>query len=106
LNTTNKLFALRSAVAHDGATNEVSIQMLDTQEIAAITKDKPYMRTNAYAADLRYEPESKTMKDVRVNDILTFGGDSYKVIAINKNEVRVLANSNQKPTTIRWSGAP
>jgi len=106
MNSTNKLFVLREARGSQSETNDLLIELADTREKVLVSKNNPYVRTNGYAADLRYDPESKTMKDVRVNDILTFGGDSYKVIALTRNEVRVLANSNQKPTTIRWTGAP
>ena len=40
---------------------------------------------------------------LRVGDQLTFAGDDYNVIAIDKNEVILLAQSNQKHYTLPYA---
>ena len=45
-------------------------------------------------------PTTTATEGVRVGDHLTFAGDDYNVIAIDKNEVKLLAQSNQKKYTL------
>ena len=85
---------------------EFSIQMLDTQEIISVTKTLPFQKVDGYVADLAYPPEPNlNLKNKHVGDTFTLAGETYKVIAISKNAVRVSAESNGKQTTINWTGA-
>jgi hypothetical protein len=59
----------------------------------------------AYSADLKYDREKPayTGTGLRVGDHLTFAGDDYNIIAIEKNEVKLLAQSNQKKYTLPYA---
>ncbi|MFN7139598.1 MAG: hypothetical protein ACK4UN_09675 [Limisphaerales bacterium] len=79
------------------------LELNESKQQVVITPSQPYQVVEGYAADLSYPLENRTFNDQRVGSVITFGGESYKIIAINENEVRVQANSNQKQTTIRKS---
>ena len=54
---------------------------------------------------MTYPPEPNVaLKNKRVGDTFTLAGETYKVIAISQNAVRVQATSNDKQTTIMWNG--
>jgi hypothetical protein len=86
-----------------GAENPQSftIELNDTKQQVVITPAQPYTRLEGHAVDLSYPLENKTFSNQRVGSTINFGGESYKIIAITDNEVRVQAISNQKQTTIR-----
>jgi hypothetical protein len=79
---------------------QIIVQLNDTTERAAISKDKPFTRVDGYMADLRYDPEKKNWPDKRVGAVLPFNGEDYKIVAINSHEV-VLSAPNQKKWTIK-----
>jgi hypothetical protein len=106
IGTTNEFFTILKANGPENDPESLLIQLVDTKQQVVLEKEKTWRRLEGHGADLRYDLENKTFRDERVGSTLNFGEDSYKVIAIGQNEVRVLANSNQKATTIRWTGVP
>lgn len=80
--------------------------LTDTGERATLSKDKPFRRTDGYAADLKYDPEGKKWQGQRSGAILKFAGDDNIVVAINQDTVILLARSNQKKTTLTYSPSP
>jgi hypothetical protein len=86
---------------------EFTIEMLDTQEIIPVTKTVPFQKVDGYVTDLSYPPEPNlNVKNKHIGDTFVLAGETYKVIAITKNAVRVQATSNDKQTTINWNGTP
>ena len=83
---------------------KLTLELNDTGEKAMLTKDQPFKRVDGYMADVRYEPEKMTGTQKRVGMVLHFAGDDYKIVAINKDEVILLAPSNKK-TTIKYSAS-
>ena len=69
-------------------------------------KDKVYRRLVGYEADAKYDPENKTFKAMRVNSQITFGGQTYKVIAITESSITIEAISNQQRKTIQLAPGP
>jgi hypothetical protein len=82
---------------------ELRVVLNDTGKTNVITKTQPYQRVDGYMADLRYEVERRGWNKYRVGSPLSFGGEDYKIVAINENEVILLANSNQKKWTITYT---
>lgn len=82
------------------------LELNDRQQEVVVTPDQPFERIDGYAADLKYEAEKKEFNNARTGETITFGGESYKVVAITPNEVTVQANSNQKQSTVKWKTAP
>ena len=104
LNQKTELFTIREVRGEEGA-QELVLDVVDVPEPVVITKENPFRKVEGYSADLRYEPDNLTFPNKKVNDLITFGGESYKIIAINENEVRVSAISTDKRTTIFAKGA-
>ena len=82
------------------------LQLTDTGERATLSKDKPFCRTDAYSADLKYDPEGKKWQGQRIGADLKFAGDDNIIVAINQDTVILLARSNQKKTTLTYSPSP
>jgi hypothetical protein len=80
----------------------LELSLPDTEETVTVTKDKPYEKVDSYVADLRYDPESKIMSKVHVNDVITLDDVPYNVVEINANAVRVKSNRTTKVTEIKW----
>ena len=79
------------------------LKLMDTGEVQTIAKDKPFRRTDAYAADFRYPPEGKIFKGRRIGDRMTFGGLDYVVVEVNQNELILEDQSNQKKTSLPFA---
>jgi hypothetical protein len=84
----------------------LKLEILDTQETVSVTTNEPYKRVDGYLADMRYEPESRTLSKMRVNETFTLDSEPYKIIEITNNLVRVQSVKNTKITTIRLNGSP
>jgi hypothetical protein len=65
-------------------------------EPATLSKEQPFKRVDGYTADLKYDPENLKFTAQRVGDHFSFGGDDYNIIAIDRNVVILLAQSNQR----------
>ena len=100
----NELFSLKEVKGPAEDPEELILELANG-ETASVTKDKPYRSVEAYSADLRYPPDNKNFNNQTVNNIFQVAGESYKIIAITENEVRVSAISTDKRTTILWKGA-
>lgn len=100
LNNKNEVFTVREATGP--ADNPVlKLELADGGEIIEISKDKPFKRVDGYMVDLKYPLENRPpWLAQRVGSPLKFGGEDYIIVAITKNEVVVLAKSNQKKTPV------
>lgn len=98
----NEAFTITAVQGSPANPTQLNLQLTDSGEMAALSKDKPFRRVDAYMADLKYGPEGKNWQDQRVGNVLKFAGDDYIVVAINRNEVVLSAKSNQKKTTLTY----
>jgi len=76
--------------------DQLILKLTDTGAEVAVSKDKPFQRVDGYSADLKYDPDNLKAAGQRVGADLKFAGDDYNIIAIDENEVILLAQSNQK----------
>jgi hypothetical protein len=83
--------------------DQLVLKLADTGATNTLSKSQPFRRVDAYSADLKYAPENYSRAGQRVGDHLTFAGDDYNIIAIEKNEVKLLAQSNQKKYTLPYA---
>jgi hypothetical protein len=83
--------------------DQLVLKLTDTSEEVTVSQDKPFQRVDGYSADLKYDPEKLNAVGQRVGADLKFAGDDYNVIAIDKNDVILLAQSNQKKYTLRYA---
>lgn len=105
LGNKNEVFQLRDVkVAADGST-ELLLELTDTGELVRLSKEQPFKREDGYMVDLKYDPENKKWTNQRIAGALNLGalnfaGENYNIVAITKNELVVLAKSNQKKTPV------
>ncbi|MGC3959312.1 MAG: hypothetical protein QM813_15630 [Verrucomicrobiota bacterium] len=100
LNNKNEVFTVREA---SGPVDDpvLKLELADGGEIIEVSKAKPFKRVDGYMVDLKYSLESRPPWTAqRVGAALKFGGEDYIIVAITKNEVVVLAKSNQKKTPV------
>ena len=72
------------------------LQLADTGQRITLTNGTPFRRVDAYAADIRYDPDRASWSGQRIGRRLRFAGDDYTIVDINSHEVVLLAQSNQK----------
>lgn len=94
------LMQVKGAAENPG---ELVLKLSDTGETISIAPGKPYQRADAYAADLKYDPERKNFPGRRVGSGISFAGGDYIVVAIDADEVVLFDQSNQKKTTLRYA---
>ena len=92
----NEGFTLVAVKGPQENPDQLVLKLADTGTTNTLSKSQPFRRVDAYSADLKYPPENYSRAGQRVGDHLTFAGDDYNVIAIDQNQVILLAQSNQK----------
>ena len=103
--TKNDLFVLREVHGPKDNPTEVVIEVLSGNERVTLSKDKTFTKGMAFAADIRYEAENKNFVGKRADESLMLSGVTYKIVAIQKDEL-VVSAPNQVRTTIKLSPAP
>ena len=98
--TKNEWFYLREVHGPKDTSTEVVIELLEGNERATLTKDKPFSRSRGYQADLRFE--AKDFPARRAEDSLNLAGSQYKIVAIGKDEL-VVSAPNGTRTTVKLS---
>lgn len=99
LNATNlKVFIVREVKGAAEDPSELVLELKETGERVSISKEKPFVRAEAFQADLRYPLENKTFSKQRVGATIRFASEDYKIVAINQNEVILLAGNDKKYT--------
>lgn len=101
LNSKKDDFTLREVKGPPENPTELIVELADTGERVALSKEKPFKRVDGYLADVRYDPEKKNYTNRRVDDSLVFAGETYKIVAITQNEVVVSHTLTGKKFTIR-----
>jgi len=101
----NQVFILKETKPKDNPV-EFTIELADTKEQVAVTKDKPYVSVAGFTVDLKYGPDNLTFPGRRVGDSLVFAGDTNKIVAITETNVTVAAASNTKRTTVAYTPTP
>lgn len=107
LNDKKDLFVIRSAQGPTENPTNVVLELTDTGETVSLAKDRPFKRVDGYLADLTYPPEpNKNFLSRRVGDMISFAGETYKIIAIAQDGVVLSAQSNQKKWPIKFNPTP
>jgi hypothetical protein len=96
----NDAFQLQEVKGTEESGPELVLGLTETGESVRIAKDKPFKREDGYTVDLKYDPENKKWVNQRVGGALNFASENYNIVAISKNELVVLAKSNQKKTPV------
>lgn len=96
----NDAFLLRGINGPPENPDSLILELTDSGEEVIVKKGEAFKRVDGYSVDLKYDLEKKNWNNQRVGNSLRFGNDDYNIVAITKNEVVVLAKSNQKKTPI------
>jgi hypothetical protein len=106
LNSKNDVFTVIEVKGKAEDPTALILQLNDTGEQVAISKDKPFTRVDGYMADVRYPPENKFWPARRVGASLLFNNEEYSIVAVNAGEIVLSAKSNGKKWTIRNYATP
>ena len=96
----NDAFVLRKVNGSPENPDGLVLELTDGGDEVVLERSKPFTRVDGYMVDLRYDLEKKTWTNQRVGGALRFGNEDYIIVAITKNELVVLAKSNQKKTPV------
>ena len=99
-NDTFALVAIKGAAENP---DEVVIKLVDSGEQISFSREKPFRRVDAYAADFRYDPEKKVFRARRAGDKVSFNGTDFIVDDVNENELILQDQSNQKKTSLPFT---
>lgn len=91
--------ALSLISANGPPDNPQLVLQLESGESVNLGLKTPYKQVDGYSADLTYPPEVKKWANQRLDDLLKFNGEDYKIVVIDPKEVVISAESNQKETT-------
>jgi len=83
--------------------SDITLKLTDMDEPIHISKDHPFRRPDAYAADFRYDPEKKVFRGKRAGDKVPFGGVDYVVVDVKPDELILEDQSNQKKTSLPFN---
>ena len=101
------LFDLMSIVGNTNDPTSLVIKLKDQFEPVVVSKDKPFTQVIGYAADLTYPPAKQPFNNKRANDTVKLEDDpeTYKIVAITRNEVVLSADSNKRRTVIKYNAS-
>lgn len=81
---------------------EIELTLEGEREPITLTPDKPYERVAGYAATFHHDKINRTWKRLKPGDELSFGNETYNIVAITEDEAVLSAKSNKKQTTIEY----
>jgi hypothetical protein len=99
----NDTFALVEVKGAPENPESLVLKLVDSGETVTVTRDKPFTRVDSYMADFRYDPEKKVFRSRRSGDKVSFGGTDYLVVEVNRNELILADQSNQKKTSLPFT---
>jgi len=97
--TNTKVIILREVKGPPEDPAEWVFEIKESGERVSIARDKPFIRAEAYEADLRSKVEAnKPYNRQRVGMTVRFQGEDYKIFDIKASEVILLAPNDKKYT--------
>ena len=102
----NDVFSLVEVKGAAENPDSVLIKLVDSGDTVSVSRDNPFRRVDAYAADFRYDPQNKVFHGRRVNDKVAFNSTDYLVSEISQNELILADQTNQKKTSLPFTPAP
>jgi len=106
LGNKNDVFVIKDVKGPKESPTELQLELNDTKANVSVAKDKPYSEVAGYAADLRYDVETRVFKQQRVGQKITLGEQTFIIVAISSNEVILEDSKTTKRTPIRFHASP
>jgi hypothetical protein len=97
------IFELKGVKGPVDDPTELDLVLTDDNQPATVSPGNPYQRVDGYMADMKYPPENANFNNQRVGGQLNFAGDQYNIIAIDENDVILLAQSNEKKYVLPYT---
>jgi len=98
-------FVLRDIKGAPENPEELVLELVESNERISVTKDKPFVKTEGYEADLKYKVDGQTFPNLRQGSKLHFLSDDYIIVAISPTEVVASATLNEKKYSVRQAAA-
>ena len=95
-------FAVTGIVGVEENPSALKLELPDG-ETAEVSTNQPYRRVIAHEADLKYDPDAKTLTRQRVDDLFSLSQEPYKIIEVTNNAVTVQNTRTTQKTTIPWT---
>lgn len=99
----NQVFRLVEARGPKENPTDFVCELASTREQFVINRTKSFKKTLGYAADLRYDAQKKEFSQKRTGDTLNLSGVTYKIVAIEKDELVVSAPNSERTTVLKSS---
>ncbi len=99
----NDAFMLVEVKGAPESPDALVFKLVDSGELATVTREKVFRRVDAYVADFRYDPEKKIFRGRRAGDKVTFAGTDFIVADVNPHELVLEDQSNQKKTSLPFA---
>ncbi len=100
------LFTVRDVDGPKENPQGLILELADSRQPVVVTRDKPYTEVQGYMADLWHKTENKVFLRQRQGQKISFGGETYIIIAISESDVTLRDSRTQKQTTISLKAAP
>jgi hypothetical protein len=97
---------LREVKGPPEAPTEMILELRDSGERVSLTPEKPYLRTLAYEADLKYGPTGRTYTKKRKGDPIDISGQPHKIVDIAADKIVLSDDSNGATCDIMLNRAP
>jgi hypothetical protein len=100
-------FIVRGTKGAETEPSELNLELIDTGETNIwVSTNTPFQRVESYVADLKYDPESLSLRKQKVKDELTLDNEPYIIVAITNDAVRVQSRRTTQVTEIKWIKSP
>lgn len=96
----NEFFTLKEINPPEAPTEAV-LEMKGEEQPITIAKGKSYERIEGYIAELRYDVENKTFRNVREKSALVLSGETNNVMGLNAQEVILVNPATSLKTTLK-----
>jgi hypothetical protein len=101
----NEVFQLKEIRGPKENPTELVLELVDTRQTVAVSKEKPFSEIAGFAADLRHDVEGRVFSKQRQGQKITIGGVAYNIVAISQSDVTLEDSQSKKRTTIRLKAA-
>lgn len=101
----NNMFMIEKVIGEPTNPDALEVLLAGDRETVRITKQEPFQRIIGHTADIKHPLEKKEWTNQKVRDELTFGGETYNIVAITPTEVVLSAKSNKKQTVLEFDKA-
>ena len=98
----NNMFKIQAVRGQPESPEAIDLVLEGEREPVTIRPDEGFERVVGYSADFRHEKLNRTWAKLKVGDEISFGGETYNIVAITEDEAVLSARSNKKQTSVEY----